>query len=263
MTQTPPHPLELADDVDAFHRLSSPLEGRVPCMYLDVRGLVTCGVGNLIDSPEAALRHPWYHEVSGMLADEHEVTEAWRTVKACGFAKRHWTKYALALTDLRLSKGHIDALVSRQLFANERWIVDHHVPYAEWCTWPADAQLCVMSLAWALGAGFPGLRPAFWSAMRARDWSSASLVCGLREDGNPGVRDRNVQNRIMLQNARAVDRMGLDPDVLLWPRRVEVASDDAPTNPAVPHPTERVELIPLTMPDEWINDLRTETVKDI
>lgn len=263
MDPIPKHPLELADDVGAFFRLSSPLEGRVPCMYLDVLGLVTFGIGNIADGvgkPDAygiamAQRHPWRHGVNGQLATPDEVRDAWLKVKRSGRAKSFWRSYALELTDLRLSTEYLDHLVREQLFANERYIVAHHVPYEEWITWPADAQLVCMSLAWALGAGFPGLRPKFWAAMRRRDWAGASIECGLREAGNAGVKDRNVQNRIMLANAVAVDRMGLDPDVLLWPKRVETA-DDEPTIPAVPHPTPRIELIPLTLPDEWVNDLR-------
>ena len=37
--------------IDRWHEFSEPLEGRVNSMYLDVKGLVTTCVGNLIDTP--------------------------------------------------------------------------------------------------------------------------------------------------------------------------------------------------------------------
>ena len=42
-----------------FPSFSTKLEGRVPWMYCDVLGLVTIGIGNLIDPEEAALHLPF------------------------------------------------------------------------------------------------------------------------------------------------------------------------------------------------------------
>ena len=45
------------DDVRAaFLSFTTRLEGRVPYMYLDIKGLVTIGVGNLIDPVDLALQ---------------------------------------------------------------------------------------------------------------------------------------------------------------------------------------------------------------
>lgn len=35
--------------IDAFLDFTIPLEGKVSSMYLDVKGLVTTGIGNLVD----------------------------------------------------------------------------------------------------------------------------------------------------------------------------------------------------------------------
>lgn len=246
-------PLEIADNLDDWRRLNTPFEGRVPCMYLDVKGLVTCGVGNLIDPVDRALRLRWRHGVDGPYADPQTVRDAWRVVKQCGMAHRGWRAYALGLNDLRLDDAEIDRLVQSALFANERYLVERHVPHDEWISWPADAQMFALSMAWALGAGWPAKpdRHELWSLMRARRWLEARAVCGLREDNNAGVKPRNVANRRMLKNAAVVDETGSDPDVLHWPRELELPLE-APTVPDLKPPT----LIPMDPPEGWVNDLR-------
>src|SRR5580704_1499007 len=46
---------------DIFPNFSKQFEGRVGWMYLDVKGLVTIGVGNLIDPLPAAVGLPFVH----------------------------------------------------------------------------------------------------------------------------------------------------------------------------------------------------------
>ena len=57
-----------------FNTASPSLEGRLEFMYLDVKGLVTIGVGNLIDSIADAQRLPWRNKTTsrgtGPLAPE-------------------------------------------------------------------------------------------------------------------------------------------------------------------------------------------------
>lgn len=45
--------------LDVWNDFNRPLEGRVPYMYLDVKGLVTTGLGNLIDSTADAEQLAW------------------------------------------------------------------------------------------------------------------------------------------------------------------------------------------------------------
>lgn len=248
-------PLEMADNLADMRALNSPLEGRVPCMYLDVKGLVTTGVGNLIDDARdparglaLAQRLHWLRP-DGSLASPVEVSAAWHTVKVHGQPKRLWRTWALELTNLRLPDSEIDHLCDLRLLENEQWIVAHHVPWDEWREIPADAQLCAMSIAWACGADFPRKWPKFWAAFRARDWAQAYANCTIREAGNPGIIPRNEANRLMLANAQVVEELNLDRDKLHWPARL---GRPVKTEPA----QAPAELIPLTIP-EWEDDLRT------
>jgi hypothetical protein len=241
----------MADNLTDWRVLNTPLEGRVNCMYLDKKGLVTCGVGNLIDPVELATRLQWRHGENGPLADAQTIRDVWLVTKRHGNPDRLWTTYARELSDLRLSEQTIDALVDDRLLANEAFLVANHVPFDEWREYPADAQMAILSIAWACGADYPKEWPNFWRAVRARDWMLARAHCTIREAGNPGVIPRNEANRVMLANAAVVDEMGLDPDHLHWPR---VIGRPAQTEPA----QAPAELIPLQLPDGWLNDLRKD-----
>jgi GH24 family phage-related lysozyme (muramidase) len=202
---------------DAWHSFSEPFEGRVPSMYLDILGLVTCGVGNLIDPVSEALKVPFYRDDDGGRATPDQVRAAWFALKERQDLKRRGVSYARALTRLHMRDEDIDALVASRLASNEAFI----------CKWlpafptiPADAQLGILSMAWAVGAGFNRKFPTFTKAALAGDWFAAQAACTIREDGNPGVVPRNKANRICFGNAHLVATYGLDRAALHWPAAV-------------------------------------------
>jgi hypothetical protein len=207
--------------LDAWHAFSEPLEGRVHSMYLDVLGLVTTGVGNLIDTPEQAAALPWLHERTGAPATRDEVIAAWRALKARkDLAKMHW-KYAAALNDLRLSDDAIDQLVALKLRSNAVHLQLYY--FRDFAEWPADAQLAALSMAWALGPGFPKTFKNFTAAVVAAGparWIDAKACCKIRTEGNPGVVPRNRANERCLDNAHTVHAHGLDPAELHWPAQL-------------------------------------------
>lgn len=207
---------------DAYHAFSMPLEGRVRSMYCDVKGLITTGVGNLIDPMAAALQLPWKHEGTGVLATAHEVASAWSALKEQKdkYAKLHW-KYAASLNDLRLSDEDIDALVSRKLDENEAYL---RRTFKEWDSFPADAQLGILSMAWACGPGFTKTFAHFTAAALAQNWEGCVASCKIREEGNPGVVPRNAKNRFCFHNAQLVKDYVLAVDHLCWPDLPKLAS---------------------------------------
>src|SRR5207244_2818316 len=72
--QAPPTSAETPTSIrDGFLAFSRPLEGRVPWMYLDIKGLVKTGVGNLIDPVGLALKLPFVHKADGSPASEVEI----------------------------------------------------------------------------------------------------------------------------------------------------------------------------------------------
>lgn len=191
---------------DAFYDFSAQFEGVVPCMYLDVRGLVTTGVGNLIDSTAAAEALPWTVHTGGQPATPEQIATEWQFVKWHPDLARLGAGAAGRVTLLRLSGDAIRALVASKLDE----MVTHLAARFDLASWPADAQLAVCSMAWAMGPGF--VFPRFAFAVARLNFDAAAIECTIREDGNPGVKPRNAANRVHLGRAAFVLRDGLPLD---------------------------------------------------
>ncbi len=200
--------------LEAFHSYSEPLEGRVHSMYCDILGLVTCGVGNLIDPIWHAEQLPWTLE-DGSPADKAQVRADWHKLKdgAVYYSKRHW-RFARDATKVRLTDAAIDALVEMRLQSNAKIICKRFPNFPEF---PADAQLAILSIAWAVGAGFYHKFPTLARAIDIPYWLGAEASCTIREKGNPGVIPRNKANRLLFRNAEIVRNSRGDVSVLHWP----------------------------------------------
>lgn len=197
------------------------LEGRTRNPYVDVKGLVTVSFGVLIDPIHLALDLPWF--VGDRPATHAEIRDDWQAVKALkerGENLQQWTaRRQEPLTKIRLSDEGVDQLMVGRLEAN---IIHLRKLMPAWDTYPADAQLAAMSLAWARGAGFnKGKVPRheFLAACLAEDWRGAKAHCLLDERGNAGVIERNKHQLLCLDNAANVKARGIDPSWLWWPRR--------------------------------------------
>jgi GH24 family phage-related lysozyme (muramidase) len=208
----------------AWRAFTEPLEGYVTSMYCDVKGLITTGCGNLIDPEPAALQLPWKH-ANGELATVGEISAAWRALKAQRdkYAKLHW-KYAAQLNDLRLSDRDIDVLVLNKLNSNVAYL---RRTFSRWDTFPADGQLGILSMAWAVGPGFTKAFGNFTRLVLEGDWggtiakdASGGYAAKIREAGNPGIVPRNARNRLCFANAELVARGAFDVDRLNWPNVV-------------------------------------------
>lgn len=214
----------------AFIAFTAPLEGVVPFMYLDVKGLVTTAIGNLIDSPAEACSLPWRH-ADGTHATKAEIAAEWNRVKGLQDMRMRGGMAFKPFTNLHLDSLGIEEVVSWRLRLNEDILRQR---FAAFDRWPSDAQLATHSVAWACGAHFRF--PLLERALRAEDFSIASLECSMNETGNPGLKPRNVANRIMYRNAGRVMHDSLDPEPLYWPRDLAQGMIDpaAPTLRAIP-----------------------------
>jgi hypothetical protein len=200
---------------DNFLTFTEAFEGRVPWMYLDVRGLVTTAVGNLIDTEEDACRLEWIRP-DGRPATDAEIRQEWRRVKGMTELALRGPGAAADVTELRLTEADIDALVLRRFDANTRIL---RRTYAEWDQWPADAQLGCHSILWS-GAFFPldSRWPKFNAAARARDWAAAAEQCHEQDWTNRRSAARNAANHELFVNAAVVEAQGLDATELYQPR---------------------------------------------
>jgi GH24 family phage-related lysozyme (muramidase) len=193
---------------DIFPAFTKTYEGYVPFLYLDVKGLVTCGCGNLVDPVQYAMGLPWLIDGDPTNpADDAAILQAWQDVKARqDLAQAGGVAFA-GVTHLRLTSAAIDALVRSKCNSNESALAQR-IP--NWTQLPASAQLATLSLAWACGPWFAF--PKFLAALKACDWATCGLECQMDATGNPGLVPRN-RAQAKLFGACA---QGFDPDAVAW-----------------------------------------------
>lgn len=227
----------------AFPTFSATFEGRVHWLYLDILGLVTTGIGNLVDPISYATELPWLAP-NGYTAPQTVIREQWATVKAHTELAQQGYRAAEKFTTIRLTDAAIDALVLGKLTDNER-ILKQRFPGLE--DWPAEAQLALFSMAWALGPSFPKTWPKFAAACTRMDWGRAADECYIPDANNPGLAPRNAEDkRLFLAAARpsgdpppmsaavvraiqvALNRRGAAPTLAedgIWGQRTQAAAD--------------------------------------
>jgi GH24 family phage-related lysozyme (muramidase) len=189
-----------------FVQFTAAFEGSVNFMYLDVKGLVTTGVGNLIDPMPLAVKLPWTC-MGTRPASVEEISEGWLVVKGRQDLKLHGGMAYKNVCPLRLAQADISALVQSRL-ENDEWQLRQYFP--GWDSFCADAQLGILSMAWAMGPNFPAMFPAFTTAANAGDW----LTAGVQSHIKDGAPERNDANQYLFAQA-FVSR---DPELLHWPR---------------------------------------------
>lgn len=217
------------------------LEGCVPTMYLDVLGLVTVAIGNLVDPMPSALGLPFIVAKTGKPATRAEIEAEWRAVKAtwicapnvdakacpdrkrCG-AHGGWRVVA-PICKLRLTDEGVQRVVFAKLDANDALLTAR---FPRFQSWPWQAQLATHSMAWACGAHFRFPRLA--AALQADDFALAAKECHIAETHGGTIVERNRRNKALYRAAvggeldaptfdlgdtaglqRALSRLGYDP----------------------------------------------------
>lgn len=214
-----------------FVEFSTPLEGDILWPYLDSKGLLTVGIGCLIEPAERFGALGWVDPNGAPVAP----AEAVRQLKALK-AQQELAKFAAqgpkqhGATTIRLTPALVLLLAHSRLASADAQMARYFPAYA---TWPADAQLFAMSIAWAVGDGWPNIfkncarllnrTPPAWAlaiyhapaAGHPGMYDAAGADISTRN--NPGIVPRNLQNELCLANAAVVTAHKLDPSVLHWP----------------------------------------------
>jgi GH24 family phage-related lysozyme (muramidase) len=198
---------------DAFWKFTADREGSLDFMYADVKNLVTTGIGNLIDPINTALNLPWRHRATGELASGPEIVSAWNTVKGRIDLNQKGGGYYRNVTDLYLDKEAIQELVRQRLNQNEAIL---RQGFPNYDSLPADAQLGILSMAWAAGPYFYKSFPMFTKAVNSGDYVTAAVQSHMK-----GLNaDRQIANRELFANAADVIAKGADFATLYWPNTV-------------------------------------------
>ena len=200
-----------------FRAFNEPFEGAVPYMYLDVKGLVTVGVGNLIDPAELATALPFrFKSAPAIQASRNQIEAEWQKLKCDPSLAKRGHRACAALTELELSSDAIDNLISHRLTSDETLLKSQGAFHA-FDNWPADAQLSLLSMAWAMGADGFRRFPNFRGACQKMDFQTAAKESRLDVTGNPGVIPRNQANFTLLFNAAIVLTENLRRSNLYYP----------------------------------------------
>lgn len=160
----------------AFRQTSELLEGLVHEMYVDVVGLVTVSVGNLIDASrnpamapwEPALLWEWRHKDTGAVAAPDEVIAEWQRVKSAGH--NNWLARAQAsFGKLAMMDAEIDRLFAWRLDGDEKI---YRQRFPEWDAMCADAQFATALYGWGRGASFH--KEELVNAIACAEWEIAA-----------------------------------------------------------------------------------------
>jgi GH24 family phage-related lysozyme (muramidase) len=181
-------PEELVDDLLRW-------EGDIGHMYLDTKGYVTVGIGNMIPSAEAAKKLPFIDTKTGKPATPEQIEAAFAKVDGMPEGMNA-SKYASATT-LRLDKAAIRELATERL--RNEFLPSLRRLFPKFDSYPEAAQKALVDMVYNMGAGklakFVNLR----AACEAGDWTRAAT-----ESHRAGARDaRNEWTHQMFLDAGA------------------------------------------------------------
>jgi len=207
-------------------QFNEPLEGRLHFMYLDVKGFVRTGVGNLIDATHGALTAPKPAERTASLematqlawltahdaaATPDEVAAEWDLVKSRMDLARLGVSAFKSITSLHITDEEVDRFVFAKLEEIERRLKGR-AEFADFDSWPADAQLALLSMAWVMGQAFK--LPKLQAFVATADWDSAATECRFKPEQGALVK-RNDLDQQLFRNAARIVAEQLDPEILL------------------------------------------------
>lgn len=224
---------------------SSPNEGiRIPSyMYEDILGLVTTGMGNLIENPatqptqanpstqgtitDEGLNAGWTH-ANGSLASPDEIRAEFANIKRAWTAGKWYGLGGFNANGRSIATLWLpDTAVKRLIFSKLAAFASNlKAQFPAWDSFPADAQMALLSMSWAKGSSFQGW-PKFKAAVNASppSWlnaSAESYIYGPNHSIISAIIPRNDANARMFANADGVDKQGRDPSVLYFPADVSL-----------------------------------------
>src|SRR5262249_43474834 len=139
----------------------------------------------------------------GAPATPDQIAAEWQKLKGNPNLAREGFRACEPITDLALSDDDINALVLARVTANESFLKRQQW-FEDFDAWPADAQLGLLSMAWAMGPGGPGQFPKFRAACESLAFKTAAAECKMNEAGNSGLVPRNQANFTLFSNASVI-----------------------------------------------------------
>lgn len=187
-----------------FLAVTEKFEGATTHPYLDMKRLVTVGLGNLADPFALFDEFDWTCGDGGLPAPRALIAAAYWAVKndRSMDPTNGGAQYA-RLTGIRATKASIAKVCARKLSMFEGQVKPH---FTDWDGLPWQAQLCVLSMAWAMGGLFMDHEkwPGFRAAVNAGNWAEAAKQCQMKEIGqNASFHQRNLADAALLLSIHA------------------------------------------------------------
>jgi GH24 family phage-related lysozyme (muramidase) len=154
------------------------MEGNVGHMYLDTKGLVTTGIGNLVKTPEAARKLPWVDTETGKPATPEQIDQAFATVH--GMNKGLKAGEYGGATTLRLSTNVVRDLALGRL--DREFLPGLRRQFPHFDSYPAPAQRALVDMIYSMGEGGIARYHNLRAVCEAGDWTAAAGECH-RKDG--------------------------------------------------------------------------------
>jgi hypothetical protein len=214
---------------DEFWSFTEPLEGgfAADCMFMVQDLQVATGMGITFtgkNNRDAGLRMAkalkWVNKQSGAPCDPSDIERDYDLVLTKEELGRRGPGFLAewkALTNCRITRDGLKQGVRTRVIGNINYVKTLRTGnkyLGDFDTFPADAQLCVISLTWANGNAFG--YPTFCKACREADWFGAAKQCGFASKENTLPRRQKAQEE-MMRNAGCVKLGVAKPDTLQWP----------------------------------------------
>jgi GH24 family phage-related lysozyme (muramidase) len=161
-------------------------EGWVPYFYLDTKGFVTVGFGQMIPNPDEASKLAM-QSAAGAATDAEKRNE-WATIKAQA-PGMFFTAYK-PFTRLTYDEANGQGFLVSKL---QSCIGQLKAAFPDLDSYPPGPQDALLDMIYNMGAGeFSAAHwPHLFAAVRARDWAAAAAQCtrqGIGDDRNKATR---------------------------------------------------------------------------
>ncbi len=146
-------------------------EGEIPHMYLDSKGLVTVGVGNLITSVQAAQALPFINQ-AGEPATADEIKADYDSVKQQ--QGNRIASFYKPFTKLIMTQEGMDELTNKHI---DTFYKEIKKIFSEFDDFPSEAKLALLDLIFNLGmTNLKNKWPNLNKAVNAKNWGDAALA---------------------------------------------------------------------------------------
>ena len=157
----------------------TPFEGNVSHMYVDTKGFVTVGIGNMLPNAKAAQALPFINRTTRNAGTAAEIATDFERVAKQPKAKA--ARYYRDFTALDLPEVQINVLFQKRI---DEFRGQLRRAYPKYDSYPNGAQLALLDMAFNLGAGaLKNKWPKLNQAIEKLDWAAAAENC-VRPDAN-------------------------------------------------------------------------------